>query len=254
MSSTTRQIIFWLFIVIGALLLYRVFSTTPRPAESPLPKWIFYAVTIISIAVIAMFLISAVMFLFKRPDSIRLALKNYLAFIAAQDTESNLILIPFKKVVDVIILLLNISTIDVLFQKMKEQRASRKKDIDITIVGLMVGVKAKQNAMAYAFLFLALFVYFYVSRDVTYALDLVVLIIISALILALFINQKILEYRISKGLYGSNEYEAREILRFILSHTDKSNFSDGQGLKEILPTPELESSTDKETIEGAVEA
>ncbi len=47
-------------------------------------------------------------------------------------------------------------------------------------------------------------------------------------------------YRISHGLYGTNEYEAREIIQFILNYTDDRDFTDGLGARPLDLSPETE--------------
>lgn len=46
-----------------------------------------------------------------------------------------------------------------------------------------------------------------------------------------------LRYRILHGLFGTNEYEARELINFILHNSDKIDFTDGDGKlrKALLP-------------------
>ncbi|MBM6705450.1 hypothetical protein H6A60_13350, partial [Sutterella massiliensis] len=52
---------------------------------------------------------------------------------------------------------------------------------------------------------------------------------------AIFIDHKLIEYRINKGWYGKNEFESREIIRFVLAHADKNDFNDQGGLKKVIP-------------------
>lgn len=69
----------------------------------------------------------------------------------------------------------------------------------------------------------------------------------------IYLNQVILEYRIKKGLYGTNDYEAREIIEFIFTNAEYIDLSGGGGAKRIFPEPEKET---KENIvpEGGVVA
>jgi hypothetical protein len=57
-------------------------------------------------------------------------------------------------------------------------------------------------------------------------------------LLARLTNQYILTYRIRHGYYGTTEYESREIINLILKHSNKSDFTDGNGLKELFPEAE----------------
>jgi hypothetical protein len=136
--------------------------------------------------------------------------------------------------------------------KVYAQRANKNKRAlaNITVVGLLVSRKAKQTSLAYLALFSAFLIYYLFSLIGILILNPLVLLFIAVLILALFINQKALEYRIRHGLYGTNEYEAREILNFILSNVDKDDFTTGSGLHEITPEPESESIYDVVGDEG----
>jgi len=110
-----------------------------------------------------------------------------------------------------------------------------------TIVGIMVGNKIKADTKSYVFLLSALIIYIVISAVAQSPLNLMVVLFITSLIGALHLNQKILEYRINHGLYGSTEYEVREILQFVLSHSDKTDFTNSDGvMKELLPKPEIE--------------
>ena len=51
-----------------------------------------------------------------------------------------------------------------------------------------------------------------------------------------------LSYRLAHGIYGTNEYEAREILHFILAHSDDTDVSGGLGANDLdLSTEQQES-------------
>ena len=61
-------------------------------------------------------------------------------------------------------------------------------------------------------------------------------------------RDQLLAFRIRKGYYGKTEYEAREIIGFILKHSKRIDFTDGGNLKEII------SKDDITTLEQYVEA
>jgi hypothetical protein len=42
---------------------------------------------------------------------------------------------------------------------------------------------------------------------------------------ALFLNRKILDYRVRRGYYGATEYESREIIQFIVDHADDIDYT-----------------------------
>jgi hypothetical protein len=50
----------------------------------------------------------------------------------------------------------------------------------------------------------------------------------------MFINVIILEFRISNRYYGTNDYEAREIINFILSHVGDNDFEAGDHFNKLF--------------------
>jgi hypothetical protein len=62
--------------------------------------------------------------------------------------------------------------------------------------------------------------------------ELVALSVTPLTLLGLFsMKERILEYRISRGFYGSNTAEARDLIQFIIEHGDRIDFNDGSGLR-----------------------
>lgn len=110
-----------------------------------------------------------------------------------------------------------------LMEREKKSRDSSKK---IYIVKEIANKKMHNNSLAYFYLIISLLSYFVFS--LFFSLSIIIEIVITIFILLVFTNQKILEYRISKGLYGTNESEAREILQFIIENQNK--YSDGKGV------------------------
>lgn len=115
--------------------------------------------------------------------------------------------------------------------KLAEERSS--------ILELMVGQRMKIYGKAYAFLYstlaIGLATYTLVPSEIA---TLASVALPSLLIIALFSNQKLLEFRVSRGLFGNNSSEALEFIRFIKAHSDKSDFSDGDKMRKLLPDAE----------------
>jgi hypothetical protein len=109
-----------------------------------------------------------------------------------------------------------------------------------SIVEMMVDNRAKNAQKAYtvfAITLLGQFAFAYFSKIATnFWFTLLVLILASAT----YLNQTILVYRIKKGLYGANDYEARELIEFIFQNVDYIDFNDGNSRKKIMPEPEEE--------------
>jgi hypothetical protein len=59
-------------------------------------------------------------------------------------------------------------------------------------------------------------------------------------IAVLWVSKLALDYRISRGLFGTNEYEAREIVRFVLRNASDTDLSGGLGARKLDLTPSTE--------------
>lgn len=108
-----------------------------------------------------------------------------------------------------------------------------------TVVGLMLGEKMKKSFQAQLFLILALTISLFSYILFQTAWNIVAIGIIIFSLLAIQIDKMLIEYRVKNGWYGTNEYEAREIISFIISHANKDDFNDSGGLKKVIPEPEI---------------
>jgi|GEM_PF-3340944 len=121
-----------------------------------------------------------------------------------------------------------------------------------TIVGMMLSEKLKNSVRIQLVLLSALAsnaLLAYVN-DVDMSIFVIFVVIIG--FAALYIDHKLIEYRVRRGWYGKNEFESREIIRFILAHADKNDFNDQGGLKKVIPTPSLDdlSELDGSNVDG----
>lgn len=108
-----------------------------------------------------------------------------------------------------------------------------------SILGLMLGRRMDAYARAYAYslasLVVGLLLYLFLGEaGVTYLSVIVPLV----LLLGLTANQRLLQFRVSRGYFGNNASEAAEFIRFIQSHSDKSDFNDGDRMRRLLPEQE----------------
>lgn len=123
-----------------------------------------------------------------------------------------------------------------LFNANKNNKGAKEANaFNLTIAEMLFTTKAKHSLYAYAFIATTAILHFtwaaLTSQDINHGL-LLFLAIAFALI---HLNQKILEFRIGRGFYGKNEYEAREMVLFLMSHADKTDFTDSDGLKKLFP-------------------
>lgn len=73
----------------------------------------------------------------------------------------------------------------------------------------------------------------FIFTIVRYVLDInnLVVLLYAPIITFCLISMKdiIVEYRIKKGLFGNNQYEARAFIEFLVEHSENIDFSDGSG-------------------------
>ena len=144
----------------------------------------------------------------------------------------------FDRLIYIIVFALNSRLLGLMIKRIRQVGGERSAHfLDATVIGLLVGRRARQNTIAYLSLALGFVIYVLICYRSGIEISLTVLSFFALMIGAIYANQRVLQYRIAHGLYGANEYEAREIIGFILSHSDKSNFTDSQGKKALLPRP-----------------
>jgi len=124
-------------------------------------------------------------------------------------------------------------------------------DFNLTIAEMLFTTKAKHSLIAYTFVAVAVFVHIGLSSLTSQPTSNGLLLFLAIFFALIHINQKILEFRIEKGFYGKNEYEAREMVSFLLNHSDKTDFSDGDGLKKLFPKVK-DSEQELEAFDGLV--
>ncbi|MBO1924368.1 hypothetical protein [Thiomicrorhabdus sp. 6S3-12] len=105
------------------------------------------------------------------------------------------------------------------------------------IVGLLVLNKGKEILNSYLSIVLAVIVYFVYLVIFQKEISLVFSFFIIGLFISLYINQRALTFRINKGVYGNNKYEAKELMAFIEENFENDDFTDGSGhLLKIYPS------------------
>jgi hypothetical protein len=110
-------------------------------------------------------------------------------------------------------------------------------NFDLTIAGMLLGKKAKENSVAIFLGIIGIVLHLLFSLSPSIETNTTLLGVLVGFIAAVMINQKLLEFRITHGYYGKNSYEAKEMIEFLISHSDKSDFSDGDGIKKLFPLP-----------------
>jgi len=134
-----------------------------------------------------------------------------------------------------------VSSIYALTTKLiKEGEEDSRSKNELTIVGIMLGNKVKTYSKNQLILCLSLISYIGISFYLDLPLNSLFVFIISFMIFLIYLDQKLLEYRIANGIYGKNKFETLELLSFIENHPDKDDFNDGNGYKKILSERQLQ--------------
>jgi len=102
-----------------------------------------------------------------------------------------------------------------------------------TIIGMLVGEKIKKDTKSFIYLGLSFLVAILLPVSGLMVINYWLVSFLLFMFSMLTLNQKVLEYRIANGLYGENEYEAREIISYIENHSDSDDFHSG-GDKKIF--------------------
>jgi len=163
--------------------------------------------------------------------------------------------IPFTKHNKKILIYLNsslVSAISKIYEDLNDSSIEQKKSK--TIVGVMLQEKLK-NAMKSQIILITCFALNLILSALSVVnFSYILCIFISVMILAIHVDQKLIDHRVRKGWYGKNEFEAKEIINFIVSHANKDDFNDSGGLKRVIPLPEAETEKQGSGILGGVVA
>lgn len=119
-----------------------------------------------------------------------------------------------------------------------------------TVVGIMIGEKIRQASKAQLWLILAMALSLISDIWLQLGTGAWGVMVCGVSLFAIQIDQKLLEYRVKQGLYGSNAFETLEIINFIISHSNKDDFDDQGGLKRIIPEPEFLNENTKVPVLG----
>lgn len=133
-----------------------------------------------------------------------------------------------------------ITTTPNLVRSLLELKATRDigKRKTNTIVGMMLEEKLTKSKKNNSLITIALLAYIGCSSFNLTPLNPFAIIVPLVLLTAFYLDQYLIIYRVRKGWYGRNEYEAREIISYIVAHANKDDFNDDGGLKKLMDEPE----------------
>jgi hypothetical protein len=107
----------------------------------------------------------------------------------------------------------------------------------VSVVGYMTTKSFQKVGIAGGILLAALLGYLIIDNFV-WDLNLAFLMFLGIYSFVFAANQLAFRYRVSKGYYGTTASEAREIIQFIIDHSDDPDFPSGK--KQIFPERDLE--------------
>ncbi|MEZ2369612.1 hypothetical protein [Bacillus sp. RCC_6_1] len=132
--------------------------------------------------------------------------------------------------------------------KAKNKKSGASKE-EFAVTELVIRHNAKNNTLAYILGGLSILAYIVGIQLDLFQPNYIFQFLTIFMIFVVFIKQKILQFRLKKGYFGTNEYELRQILRFIADEKNKDYFKgDGKGRKIFSSTEDT--AEFKEEISG----
>ncbi|WP_046181183.1 hypothetical protein [Domibacillus tundrae] len=135
-------------------------------------------------------------------------------------------------------------TIKKQYKKSKVVDERNEKKNSFALTSLIVKHTAKANTASYLYLGASFIVYSGLRMLGLINESNIIPALLLFFALVIFIRHRILVHRIQTGQYGSNEHEAREILKFILDETNKHYFNGKGGAPRIFGEEDLKEVND----------
>ncbi|EGQ7873374.1 hypothetical protein H8Q54_004261 [Vibrio parahaemolyticus] len=203
--------------------------------------------------------VSVISYMFKSKNSVSIARKALKTYFQGMKKFDSILVALIKRVYGDNSFLLELTMVlnssvftalDVIAKQIEESDSEDRKSN--TIVGVMLLEKAKRGTIQQTVLFFCIIVHLFFGWIIGTGVNYYALLFISILLLAIFMDQKAMEYRVKKGWYGYNEFETRELIEFISIHSNKDDFNDSDGAKKIIPNPEEDLSFERQNVKGGV--
>lgn len=120
-----------------------------------------------------------------------------------------------------------------LLSSIRKKKDSAAPTAATTVIAALARRKTDQRQVATIALLLSLAVYAITRLRLELPLSVAIVAALAGGCILLQLADVALDYRIRRGLYGTNEYEARQIISFALNHAERSNLSGGLGAADI---------------------
>jgi hypothetical protein len=114
--------------------------------------------------------------------------------------------------------------------RIRSHKTASQGDAALAVLQAFANHRLRQRRLAIGIMSLSLGVYiilstlFHVDPSPTWAIA-----VLTAATLLLLLSSAAMEYRLRRGWYGTNEYEARQIVHFLLARAGAGGFSGGLG-------------------------
>jgi ABC-type cobalt transport system substrate-binding protein len=115
-----------------------------------------------------------------------------------------------------------------------EKSKIRKKYPGLSVVGILALKRERNSNYAISAICIGLMIYLLCSSFAEITTNRAVILILMICVLLIFTREKLISYRVSKGYFGQNESEAREIIKFIINNSENIDFTDGGKRKSLF--------------------
>lgn len=145
----------------------------------------------------------------------------------------------FYTVAGIISLLISVLLLNFFLKKSFSKKQTKKKYDQLSVVGIMIKKRLRKSFISGLFLIspivISLISEYYYNIKIE---PLIVFLSIVFLFLLIF-KETLFIYRVRQGFLGSNRYEAIEIIKFILSESERIDFTDNDKSKKIISEEDL---------------
>ena len=140
------------------------------------------------------------------------------------------------------VILMGVASAVLFFAKQAKDKyveSVKSKYANLSIVGVMLRRRGFQLHVTITLILVAALIYLSSTSLQAIETNSYVYIILIALLVLAFFRDKLFEFRVQNGMYGNNEREAREIIRFILDNSSNIDFDNKSGPRKIIKKEDL---------------
>ena len=121
-----------------------------------------------------------------------------------------------------------------------QDRKTKKNYPMLSVISIMRKYKSEQKIQTIYLLLIATIIYIFAGRLFDFAISNIFSYVLLGSSLAIALELLIFNYRVNKSWYGSIEFEAREIIKFIVENSENIDFTDGNSPKSIIKPEDIQ--------------